>query len=280
MKKNIKVIPKKHLGQNFLIDERIKEKIVSSCNLTPEDIILEIGPGQGALTRLLAKEARRVIAVEMDHVLANQLKEDFQGSNVSIIHFDILKYSFESLPQKIKVIGNLPYNISTPIITKILNNSEKFSVGYFTLQKEYGERMAANVNTKTYGALSCFVQYFADIKLLFKIMNTAFRPVPKVQSCFLELKIKERRDLEEKKEKFLFKLIEQAFKHRRKTIYNSLSSIIPKETIPQLLEPLELNIKARAENLSLRDYINIANAIKKNGVKRSCHIDLRVLEVK
>lgn len=263
MKQNDPFIPKKSLGQNFLINTNIAERIVDSSHLTSTDIVLEIGPGKGALTHGLAQRCKNVWAVEKDKKLADQLQIDFKDSNVHIVCDDILKYPFESLPNNIKVIGNLPYNIATPIIEKIINYRQKFQTVYITVQLEYGQRLAAKPGTKSYGSFSCFVQYHMEPKILFKIKNSAFQPIPKVQSCFLRLAI-----LNEPKQKadnsdFLFKLIRSCFGQRRKTIRNSLSGMLDKESVPSLLKKLDINPKLRAENLSLEDYVRISNTVGK-----------------
>lgn len=255
-------IPKKSLGQNFLINQKLVKRIIAACDLNPSETILEIGPGKGALTHLLAEHVKRVIAIEKDDHLAQQLKQTFNNSNVKIIHADILKYAFNKLPDNIKIIGNLPYNIATPIIEKILNHRRKFHEMYLTVQLEYGQRIVAEPNSKKYGSLSCFVQYYTDTKLLFKIKNSAFRPVPKVQSCFLRLATRKRPTYAAHDEKHLFKIIRACFGQRRKTIENSLSTILRKEKARQLLESLDIDPKLRAENIRLKEFVQISNAMK------------------
>jgi len=256
--------PKKSLGQNFLINPSIVRRIITSCDLKPTDIVLEIGPGKGALTHALSQHVQSVIAIEKDDQLAKQLTQDFENTNVNVVHADILKYPFSTLPDNVKIIGNLPYNIATPIIEKVLSHREKFYIFYMTVQLEYGQRIAAKPNTKSYGSFSCFVQYYADTKVLFKIKNSAFQPIPKVQSCFLHLDLLNKPKHKAKNEDLLFKIIRSCFGQRRKTIRNSLSSVLEKNEIPNLLQSLNINPKLRAENLSLEDYIQISDAV--NGV--------------
>jgi len=251
--------PQKSLGQNFLINTNIAERIINSCHLTLADTVLEIGPGKGALTRGLAQHCKKVLAVEKDEKLAEQLQKDFKDSNVRVINDDILKYPFNTLPNNIKVIGNLPYNIATPIIEKIIDYRQKFQELYITVQLEYGQRIAARPNTKSYGSFSCYVQYHMEPKILFKIKNSAFAPIPKVQSCFIRLDILNKPKQKADNSDFLFKIIRACFGQRRKTIRNSLAGILDKERVPHLLEILKINPKLRAENLSLEDYIRISN---------------------
>ncbi|MCK5081858.1 MAG: ribosomal RNA small subunit methyltransferase A [Candidatus Omnitrophica bacterium] len=256
--------PKKSLGQNFLINPNVIKRIIASCDLKPTDTILEIGPGKGALTHALSEQAQKVIAIEKDDHLAAQLTQTFKDTNVDVIPADILKYPFDKLPSNVKIIGNLPYNIATPIIEKAINYRKKFYAFYMTVQLEYGQRITAGPDSKSYGSLSCFVQYYADTKILFKIKNSSFQPIPKVQSCFLQLNLLEKPKHKAQDEKCLFKIIRACFGQRRKTIANTLSTIVHKEKTVELLKTLDINPKLRAENISLKKYVQISNvAIKK-----------------
>lgn len=255
--------PKKSLGQNFLVNTNVAERIVDACHLEPDDTVLEIGPGKGALTRNLAQQCKNVLAIEKDKVLAEQLKMDFINSNVCVMNDDILEYPFDKLPNNIKIIGNLPYNIATPIIKKIIEYRKKFEKLYITVQLEYGQRIVAKPNTKSYGSFSCFVQYYMDPEILFKIRNSAFQPIPKVQSCFLRLDLLKQPRQKADNENFLFNMIRSCFEQRRKMISNSLGGTFDKEKIPRILEILKIDPKLRAENLSLEDYIRITNTAEK-----------------
>ncbi len=262
MNKHALFFPKKSLGQNFLVNPNIVQRIITSCDLKPTDIVLEIGPGKGALTHGLSQQVKSIVAIEKDQLLADQLKKDFANTNVHIVHADILNHPFQKLPGSIKVIGNLPYNVVTPIIEKILDHRKKFCTFYLTVQLEYGQRLAAQPNSKSYGSFSCFVQYYADPKILFKISNSAFRPIPKVQSCFLRLNLLKKPKFKASNEDFLFKVIRACFGQRRKTIQNSLSGVMTdRKKIPCLLEALNIDPKLRAENLSLEDYVRICNLV-------------------
>jgi len=259
--KNDPIIPKKSLGQHFLMHKGIQQKIINACELKSADVVLEIGPGQGALTQLIAPQVKCLIAIEKDTCLAEKLKHDFHDSNTTIINADILKYSFNHLPPKVKVIGNLPYNISTPIIEKIVANRRQCHSLYITVQKEYADRLAAKPNSKIFGSLSCFIQYYADIKILFKIGRGAFYPNPKVQSSFLKCFFYKPAKYKASNEEALFSLIRHAFGQRRKTIYNSLSRFTRKAELLTILKELKINPKSRAENLGLNDYIEISNRL-------------------
>ena len=250
---------KKSLGQNFLVDPRVKQKIAAACELNRKDVVLEIGPGQGSLTELIAPHVDHVFVIEKDYQLVEQLPQRLNHSNITIIHADVLQHPFESLPDNLKLIGNLPYNIATPIIEKIIHYRRKFSTFYLVLQLEHGQRLAAQPSTKDYGSFTCFVQYYCDIKILFKIKSTAFRPMPKVESCFIRLNFLKQPRYAVKDERILFNLIQKAFQQRRKTIVNSLSRMIEKKKVEKILKELNINLQWRAENLSLEDYVKIVN---------------------
>lgn len=250
------VRPKKYLGQNFLIDTRIRQRIVNSCDLQEHDTVLEIGPGLGSLTELLLPKVQTVYAVEKDPKLVAELKEKFSShKNLTLLCDDFLRFPLSQLPPRTKVVGNLPYNISTPIIEKFLTEPHACPELYFTVQWEFGRRLAAQPGSKDYGALSCFVQYFSDVEILFEISPKCFRPVPKVTSCFIKIAFRPPCEPVTETEK-LFHLIRTAFQQRRKKITNSLSSILGKD-IMTILKKAGIDGNLRAENLSLRDYIRI-----------------------
>jgi len=256
---------KKNLGQNFLADKHIQQKIIQACDLKSEDVVVEIGPGQGVLTRLIAPHVKRLICVETDRDLIGPLRMSFPnvliGNPVEIIHADFLKWDMSHLPDGIKVIGNIPYYISTPIIEKLIEDRTKLSAAFLTVQLEFGGRLTAKAGGKDYGSLSCFVQYYADIKMLFKIKNTCFKPVPKVDSCFLRLMMRSQPEELASDEEFLFELIQKAFQQRRKTIVNSLKGLVGKEKLEESLERLGINPNARPENLTLSNYVGLCNTL-------------------
>ncbi len=249
---------KKNLGQNFLTDVRIQQKIIQNCDLNSQDMVVEIGPGQGVLTRLIAPQVQRLICVEADRDLIEPLRSSLPSS-AEIVHADFLKWDMGHLIGKVKIIGNIPYYISTPIIEKLIENREKISAVFLTVQLEFGQRLTAKSGGKDYGSLSCFAQYYADIQMLFKIKNTCFKPVPKVDSCFLRLMMRPQRQALATDEAFLFKLIQTAFQQRRKTIVNSLKGLVSKGKVEQSLKTLEINFNARPENLTLSNYIGLCN---------------------
>ena len=259
--------PKKSLGQNFLISPSTVNHIVNACSLKPGDTVLEIGPGRGALTGALSEKVHTVIAVEKDHRLVEHLRGELQGSNIQIVHDDILDFPLSTLPRNTKIIGNLPYNIATLIIQAVIQERARFSDFFATVQWEYGQRLTARPGTKTYGSLSCFVQYYADPKILFKIKNTAFWPSPKVQSCFCHLKFPEKPHWQARNEGLLFKTIHAGFGQRRKTIGNALSVLYGKERAARLLEKAKINHRLRAENISLEEFIRLADTAEEGYAK-------------
>jgi 16S rRNA (adenine1518-N6/adenine1519-N6)-dimethyltransferase len=249
---------KKNLGQNFLTDKHIQQKIIQSCDLRSDDVVVEIGPGQGVLTRLIAPQVKKLICVETDRDLIEPLRSGLPSS-VEVVHADFLKWDLGSLPPGTKVIGNIPYYISTPIIEKLIEDRARISSAFLTVQLEFGQRVSAKSGGKDYGSLTCFAQYYADIKILFKIKNTCFKPAPKVDSCFLRLMMRPRPQEAASDEEFLFKLIQTAFQQRRKNIVNSLKGLVPKEKLEGTLRDLGIGLNARAENLTLSNYINLCN---------------------
>ncbi len=252
--------PKKHLGQVFLKDETVIRKIVSSCNIQKTDTVLEIGPGPGALTGFLAERAKKVIAVETDKRFCEKLEKDFQGKNVEIIHADFLKCDLGKFPRNLIAVGNLPYYISSPIIGKILEGRAQFTSAFFTVQLEFANRLIAKISTRDYSSLTCFAQYYADVKKMFKISRGSFRPIPKVDSAFVHLQLYKSPPLKAADEKLLFEIIHTAFQQRRKTILNALNILYPKSQIASILATLDINPQLRPENLRLEDFINISNA--------------------
>ncbi|MBU1870399.1 MAG: ribosomal RNA small subunit methyltransferase A [Candidatus Omnitrophica bacterium] len=255
--------PKKRFGQNFLVERGIQRRIIDACALKPEDIVLEIGAGRGELTRLIANKVKKVYAVELDRELLPLLKENLKNSgNVEIINQDILKLNMSSkfggIKKKLIAIGNVPYYISTPIIEFLFNRKKKVRAVFLTVQKEFGRRIAADPGSKVYGSLSCFVQYYSVPEILFDISKGCFFPAPKVDSSFISLKIRERPLLKEKEEACFFKIVRSAFNKRRKTLRNSLSNIISKESLEKFFKEFSLSRNIRPEELSVLEFMNLA----------------------
>ena len=256
--------PKKSLGQNFLVDKNIQRKIISSVGLKPSDIVLEIGAGRGELTGLMVPHVKKLYAIEIDSQLCEVLKENLgEYPNINIINKDILKFnlrsSFYRLAHKIKVIGNIPYYISSPTIEHLINFRDIIGTIFITVQKEFAQRLSATAGTKAYGALSCFVQYYTEIKGLFHIKKNCFSPVPKVDSTFIELKIRPHPPVRLKREDLYFKIIRASFSKRRKTLRNSLQGIIPQKMLNEFFSQYSIDSNIRPEDLTLTDFAHLAN---------------------
>lgn len=260
--------PKKKLGQNFLIDKNIQKKITSACGLSKEDIILEIGAGMGDLTEQLAITAKRVYALEVDWRFFPLLEQKLSGyANCqvlkgNILEFDINKFLQKNLvKQKIKVIGNIPYYITSPIIGHLIQYRDNIDTVFMTVQKEFGRRINAVAGSKEYGAFSCFVQYYAQTKIIFEIKKGSFKPMPKVDSCFLSLKFRQKPPVEVRSEEIFFKLIRSAFNQRRKTLRNSLAGFVTLGSLEAFLDRKGIDRNVRPEDLTLDEFACLSNFI-------------------
>jgi 16S rRNA (adenine1518-N6/adenine1519-N6)-dimethyltransferase len=256
--------PKKRLGQNFLTDKNIQNKIIENCGLSASDIVLEIGAGRGEITGQIARKAGFVYALEVDTSLCKILNDSLAGlDNVEVIETDVLKFDFENffakVNSKVKVVGNLPYYITTPIIERLLEYREKVSSVFIMVQKEFALRLAAGPGSKTFGSLSCFIQYYTAPKILFPIGRTCFYPAPKVDSCFLELSMRHEPAVKVNDEELFLKIIRAGFNKRRKTLRNSLRETIPQDKLAAFFEKYDIDKNTRPERLSLSDFANLAN---------------------
>jgi 16S rRNA (adenine1518-N6/adenine1519-N6)-dimethyltransferase len=259
----------KSLGQNFLIDGNIVRKIGIEGDITKDDYVLEIGPGMGTLTEELSLRAKKVVAVELDKTLLPILDETLCScDNVEIIHGDILKIDIQKLIDEkldggpVKVVANLPYYVTTPIIAKLLEEDLNLDSIIVMVQKEVAERMVANPGSKQYGSLSVFVNFYSHPKIVVKVPKTVFMPQPKIDSAVIKLTLKE--NLPDVDRDQFFKVVKGAFSKRRKTIINSLSTYgfnIDKECIKETLEQLNIKLEERAENLSVEDFIKISKTL-------------------
>jgi len=248
---------KKHLGQNFLYDPSILKKIIRAAGISNEDTVVEIGPGPGRLTRLLADNAKKVIAIELDGELFERLKGDFIAyRNVELIHGDALKFQFDDIG-KFKVVANIPYYITTPIIFRLLEAKKWLKTMTLTIQKEVAERIIAKPGKKDYGVLSIMVQYYAHPELKFIIPKEAFRPVPKVDSAVLRITILDKPPVAVKDEKLFFSVVKTSFSQRRKTIANSLKGF--SENIKDILAKSGIDPKRRPETLSLEEFARLSD---------------------
>lgn len=266
--------PKKSLGQNFLIDKNIQRKIISSCSLSKEDIVLEVGAGTGDLTEHLAIAAKKVYALEVDRRLFPLLEQklssyaNFRLIKGSILDFDINKFLLDNpAGRKIKVIGNIPYYISSPIIEHLIQYRDKIDTVFMTVQKEFGRRVNAVAGSKEYGSFSCFVQYYALSRIIFEIKKGSFKPVPKVDSCFLSLKFRQDPPVKVRDEESFFKLIRTAFNQRRKTLRNSLAGFITSGLLEEFLEQQGIDRNVRPERLTLDEFARLNSFIDYRNLK-------------
>lgn len=263
---------KKNFGQNFLIDSNVLDNIVESAGVTEEDFVFEIGPGIGSLTQVIAENAKGVLAIEIDTNLIPILKDTLSDyDNVEIINQDVLKVDLNSLIEEknngkpVKVVANLPYYITTPIIMELLEKKLNISSITVMVQKEVAERMQAGPKNKEYGALSVAVQYYCDASIDIIVQPSCFMPRPKVASAVITLKLLDKPKIDVKDEELFFKVVKCAFGQRRKTLMNSLFNQggfnISKEDLTEIIKSCNLDEKVRGEALSLSDFGNISDKI-------------------
>ena len=272
MKKN-NLFAKKSLGQNFLIDENIVESIVEKAGITKKDIVIEIGPGLGTLTKYLLEKAYKVICIELDERMINILKDRFSlYNNFELINDDVLKVDLHELIKKnktenidnIKVVANLPYYITTPIIMKLLEDKLDIESITVMVQKEVAERLVAIPGEKETGSITYSINYYTNPEMLMIVPNNSFIPEPEVTSAVIKLNVLEKPRIEVKDEEKFFKIIKQAFMQKRKTLVNALvngETFKTKEEAETVLNTLGIDIKIRGEKLSLEQYGKISDYI-------------------
>lgn len=253
------ITPKKALSQNFLIDGNIIRKTVDLGDITSDDVILEIGPGPGSITEVLLETGAQIIAVEKDRLLA----ESLEGSHPNLHLFcdDIMTFPIEETlkkhlrkGKKAKVVANLPYHLTTPILARLIPCHDLFSNIVIMIQKEVAKRFTATPGNKEYGSITVFINFYTDVKYAFTVSPRSFYPVPNVDSAVVTLTPK--KPPEVSSEEF-FKMTRTAFEQRRKMLRNSLSTIYPSDTITEALIAINKNPKARAEELSVDDWVEL-----------------------
>ncbi len=256
----------KSLGQNFLVDDSVLKDIIEGAEISPEDHVIEIGPGVGTLTAELLNKANRVTSLELDSSLIPILLEELKGrDNFTLINKDALKVDFKELineGEKVKVVANLPYYVTTPIIAKLLKEDVAFESLTIMIQKEVAERINAYPGNKDYGALSLLVQYYCDTKIIRKVSPSSFIPRPKVDSIVIKLIKLPKTRVEVKDEAIFFKVIREAFNMRRKTLSNALKNIgLPKEALAEAFNESDIDSRRRGETLSIEEFATLANSI-------------------
>ena len=270
---------KKSFGQNFLTDTNILQKIVDTAEIDDQVNVIEIGPGIGALTEFLAERAAEVMAFEIDHrlvpILADTLR-DFD--NVTVVNEDILKVdlaqhiqNFKNPDLPIKVVANLPYYITTPILMHLIESGIPFSEFVVMMQKEVADRISAQPNTKAYGSLSIAVQYYMTAKVAFIVPRTVFVPAPNVDSAILKMVRRPEPAVAVEDESFFFKVSKASFTHRRKTLWNNLTGYFGKteevkDKLTKALDQAGLSSSVRGEALSLEEFASLADALKGQGL--------------
>ena len=270
--------PKKKLGQHFLVDGHVLEKILNAADVGEGDLVLEIGPGIGALTQGLVSRVGatgRVVAVELDKQLVPILEELFNGENLTVVQGDILRLDLQEvlapflavMPRRVKVVANLPYYITTPVILSLLESALPIASVTVMIQKEVAQRMAAKPGTKDYGSLTLAVQYYATVYVAANVPVNCFVPRPAVDSAVAHLQILETPPLPQSTDKEkLFKVIHASFQQRRKTLVNALDSAgfgNGKDTLQAALESCGLSPQVRGETLSLLQFAEVARALGK-----------------
>jgi 16S rRNA (adenine1518-N6/adenine1519-N6)-dimethyltransferase len=253
-------MPKKHLSQNFLYDPKILKRIIQIAGIVPEDTVVEIGPGPGRLTRLLAERAGRVIAVELDRDLFTRLRSETRDlGNLELVQGDALKYPYEDLGNSFKVVANIPYHITTPLIFRLMETKDMLRSMTLTVQKEVAERVAASPGSKAYGVLSVMVQYHGRARLKFVIPRGAFRPRPRVDSACLHVDISGSPTVAVKDEALFRRVVKTAFSQRRKTLRNSLKALAGDSEAALLQAGIDPSL--RAETLSIQDFARLADIL-------------------
>lgn len=263
----------KSLGQNFLIDQNILDKIVDGAEITKEDCVIEVGPGIGSLTQNIAERAKSVLAIEIDRNLIPILRDTLKEySNIEVVNADVLKLDLNELiedklkGENVKVIANLPYYVTTPIIMKFLEGRVKVQSLTIMIQKEVAERMQAGPGTKDYGSLSIAVQYYCNPKILLKVPPTVFIPQPNVDSTVIKLDVLEEPKVYVEREDLFFSLIKDAFGKRRKTLLNALSSgdlKLDKDVVKKILDESNIDEVRRGETLTIEEYATLSNNLAK-----------------
>lgn len=264
----------KKFGQNFLIDSNVLENIVEAAGITKDDFVLEIGPGIGTMTQYLCESARQVLAVEIDKMLIPILEDTLsEYDNVEVINQDVLKVDIKSLVEEknagkpIKVVANLPYYITTPIIMGLFESKVPIDSITIMVQKEVADRMQTGPGSKDYGALSLAVQYYADAKVMLNVSATCFMPRPNVDSAVIKLTRHQEPPVAVKDESLMFRIIRASFNQRRKTLVNGLKNSseldFSKEEITEAIKSIGKEENIRGEKLTLEEFAKLSNALGK-----------------
>jgi 16S rRNA (adenine1518-N6/adenine1519-N6)-dimethyltransferase len=251
----MKHIAKKKFGQNFLKDTSIINAIIQSINPVPDDLLIEIGPGLGALTKPLLEKTNHLLAIEVDRDIVAWMENEYSKKNITVFNEDILNFNFDQFDQKVRIVGNLPYNISTPILFKCIDNITNIKDLHFMLQKEVVDRMIAVPSSSEYGRLSVMLQYYFVMEHLMHVPKESFDPEPKVESSFVRLIPYKHYPFVANNIEQFGRIVKEAFSQRRKTIRNTLKSFISENDF----QKIDINPQLRAENLAVSDFVKISN---------------------
>ena len=264
------LIPRKKWGQHFLADKNILKKVVKTAEIEKEDVVLEVGPGLGEMTQALAHEARKVIAVEIDPRLVEILRNKLADiPNVEIIQSDILKFDVRkhlgSEKHPVKVVANLPYQISTPLIFHFMDSRDLFSSLILMLQREVAERMVAPPGKKTYGPLSVLIQSVADVSICFTVKPSAFFPPPEVETAVIRLSWKKSPMIAPEQEDGFRAVVKGCLGYRRKTLANALkhSALLLPENLEERLQGMGIDPRRRPETLSIQEFVALASVLRR-----------------
>lgn len=261
--------PKKRLSQNFLVNDRAARRIVDALSPEKTDVVLEIGSGSGALTRHLLNRAKKVLAIEIDKQLCSNLKEKFANhQNLTIINADILKLDLDSVikpDHSCKVVGNLPYQITSPILSFLLQNKGLIDLCVLMVQKEFALRLSSAPGSKDWSPLSVAIQLYADVGILFHLKPGSFFPQPRVNSSVVKITFLPHPTVQLEDEKWFLRVVRAAFGQRRKILLNSLAAnlSLPKDKIEFILNRVEIDPKRRAETLGLKEFAVLSSALRK-----------------
>ena len=251
----MKHVAKKKFGQNFLKDASIIHAIIQSIQPLHDDLLVEIGPGLGALTKPLLEKTKHLFAIELDRDIVNWMQNQYSKNNITIFNEDVLNFNFHQFDKKIRIVGNLPYNISTPILFKCIEDIKIITDLHFMLQKEVVDRMIAVPSSSEYGRLSVMLQYYFALEHLVHVPKESFDPEPKVESSFVRLIPHDNYPFVANNIDQFGKIVKEAFSQRRKTIRNTLKNFMNANDF----ENIDINPQLRAENLSVSDFVKISN---------------------
>lgn len=257
----LRFLPKRSLGQNFLINQGAAQRIAQVLDLDPQDVVVEIGPGSGILTKELLKYGAQVIGVEIDSRLCQILRENLRSERLLVFCEDFLRFDLSPWGENLKLVGNIPYHLTSPVIERLINQRERIELIILTLQKEVARRICSPPGGKDFGTLSVISQlYFRPYKL-FDLSPSSFRPRPKVESTVLRLKVREELAVPVPDEQFFKKVVKKAFGKRRKTIKNALKGLIPQGREDEIFYRAGVDPTLRGEALSLKDFSRLSTVL-------------------